>query len=53
MSLTRAAGISDRLAIARRRIPSFAFDPVDGGAADESNLRRDEDALQAIRLTPL
>jgi isopentenyl diphosphate isomerase/L-lactate dehydrogenase-like FMN-dependent dehydrogenase len=50
--LARAACIGDLRAIAKRRIPRFAFDLVDGGAEDESNLRRNEDALRAIRLTP-
>jgi len=52
MNLARAACISDLRAIAKRRIPRFAFDLVDGGAEDESNLGRNEEALRAIRLTP-
>ena len=52
MTIARAACISDLRTIAKRRIPRFAFDLVDGGAEDESNLRRNEDALQALRLTP-
>lgn len=52
MSLERAACIDDLRRLARRRIPRFAFDLVDGGAEDESNLRRNEKAFEAIRLTP-
>jgi len=38
--------------MARRRIPRFAFDLVDGGAEDERNLRRNVEAFEAVELTP-
>lgn len=52
MGIDRAACIDDLRALARRRIPRFAFDLVDGGAEDESNLRRNVSAFEQIRLTP-
>lgn len=52
MALARAASIDDLRRIARRRVPRFAFDLVDGGAEDESNLRRNVHAFDDIRLTP-
>jgi len=52
MSLARAACIDDLRTLAQRRIPRFAFDLVDGGAEDESNLRRNISAFEDIRLTP-
>ncbi|MEO1019922.1 MAG: alpha-hydroxy acid oxidase [Pseudomonadota bacterium] len=52
MSLKYAASIDDLRLIAKRRIPRFAFDLVDGGAEDESNLRRNREAFDAVRLTP-
>jgi isopentenyl diphosphate isomerase/L-lactate dehydrogenase-like FMN-dependent dehydrogenase len=52
MSLNRAACIDDLREIARRRIPRFAFDLVDGGAEGERNLRRNAQAFEEIELTP-
>ncbi len=52
MGLARAACIDDLRRLAQRRIPRFAFDLVDGGAEDESNLRRNVGAFDDIRLTP-
>ncbi len=51
-SLARAACIDDLREMARRRIPRFAFDLVDGGAENERNLRRNVEAFQEIALTP-
>ena len=51
-NLDRAACIDDLRAIARRRIPRFAFDLVDGGAEGEVNLRRNTQAFEEIALTP-
>lgn len=50
--LSRAACIDDLRALARRRIPRFAFDLVDGGAENERNLRRNVEAFEAVELTP-
>ncbi|MEM1284985.1 MAG: alpha-hydroxy acid oxidase [Pseudomonadota bacterium] len=52
MSLKRAASIDDLRALAKRRIPRFAFDLVDGGAESERNLRRNVEAFEEIELTP-
>ncbi|MEO1362252.1 MAG: alpha-hydroxy acid oxidase [Pseudomonadota bacterium] len=52
MRLDRAACIDDLRAMARRRIPRFAFDLVDGGAEGERNLRRNAEAFDEIELVP-
>jgi len=52
MGLERAASIEDLRRLARRRIPRFAFDLVDGGAESERNLRRNVEAFEAVELTP-
>jgi isopentenyl diphosphate isomerase/L-lactate dehydrogenase-like FMN-dependent dehydrogenase len=52
MGLDRAACIDDLRALARRRIPRFAFDLVDGGAEGERNLRRNIEAFEEVELTP-
>ncbi len=52
MGLARAASIDDLRAMARRRIPRFAFDLVDGGAENERNLRRNAEAFEEVELTP-
>src|SRR5207302_480816 len=38
--------------IARRRVPGFAFEYVEGGAEDEVTLRGNRDALERLRLIP-
>ena len=45
-----AASISDYRALARRRLPKFLFEYVDGGAFDEVTLRRNRKDLQRIAL---
>ncbi|RZU98386.1 alpha-hydroxy acid oxidase [Spiribacter vilamensis] len=52
MGLDRAASIDDLRRRARRRIPRFAFDLVDGGAESERNLRRNIEAFEEVELTP-
>jgi isopentenyl diphosphate isomerase/L-lactate dehydrogenase-like FMN-dependent dehydrogenase len=52
MGLDRAASIDDLRTRAKRRIPRFAFDLVDGGAESERNLRRNIEAFEEIELTP-
>ena len=52
MGLDRAASIEDLRLRARRRIPRFAFDLVDGGAESERNLRRNIEAFEEVELTP-
>lgn len=52
MRLDRAASIDDLRTLAKRRIPRFAFDLVDGGAESERNMRRNIEAFEAVELTP-
>lgn len=52
MGLDRAASIDDLRLRAKRRIPRFAFDLVDGGAENEHNLRRNAEAFEEVELTP-
>lgn len=52
MGLERAASIDDLRQLAKRRIPQFAFDLVDGGAESERNLRRNVEAFEEVQLTP-
>lgn len=51
-SLDEAACVDDLARLARRRIPRFAFDFLDGGAGAEIGLRRNRAALDAIALLP-
>src|ERR1700745_2185331 len=41
---------SDYREAARRRLPRFLFDYIDGGAGTESTMRNNEEALQSIAL---
>jgi isopentenyl diphosphate isomerase/L-lactate dehydrogenase-like FMN-dependent dehydrogenase len=52
MGLDRAASIDDLRTRAKRRIPRFAFDLVDGGAESERNMRRNSEAFEEVELTP-
>jgi isopentenyl diphosphate isomerase/L-lactate dehydrogenase-like FMN-dependent dehydrogenase len=52
MGLERAASIDDLRARAKRRIPRFAFDLVDGGVENERNLRRNAEAFEEVELVP-
>lgn len=49
---TRYPAISDLKNLAKRRIPNFAFDYVDGGIDEEDGKRRNRDAWREIELTP-
>jgi (S)-mandelate dehydrogenase len=49
---TRALNIADLREIARRRVPGFAFEYVEGGAEDEATLRRNREAFSALRFVP-
>lgn len=44
--------IDDHRRRARRRLPRFVFDFIDGGAGDEACIRRNREALDAVTLTP-
>ena len=48
----RALNIADLREIARRRVPGFAFEYVEGGAEDEATLRRNREAFSALRFVP-
>src|ERR1700738_2440062 len=50
--LSRALNIADLREIARRRVPGFAFEYLEGGAEDEVTLRANREALERLRLIP-
>ncbi len=50
--LGSALNIADLRALARRRIPHFAFEYVEGGAEDEATLRNNREAFARWRLVP-
>lgn len=51
-SHARALNIADLRAIARRRVPGFVFEYVEGGAEDEATLRHNREAFAALRFVP-
>jgi (S)-mandelate dehydrogenase len=50
--LSRAVNIADLRAVARRRVPHFVFEYVEGGAEDEASLRCNRTSFEALRLVP-
>ena len=52
MHFSEAINIEDLREIARRRLPRFVFDYVDGGAEDERTLRRNCDVFAQLRFRP-
>src|SRR5436190_5306319 len=50
--LSRALNIADLREIARRRVPGFAFEYLEGGAEDEVTLRGNREALERPQLLP-
>lgn len=50
--LARAVNISDLREIARRKVPNFIFEYVEGGAEDEATLKRNRTALEALHFVP-
>jgi isopentenyl diphosphate isomerase/L-lactate dehydrogenase-like FMN-dependent dehydrogenase len=44
--------VSDLRARARRRLPRFVFDYLDGGAGSEAGVRRNERAFEDLLLRP-
>ena len=50
--LSRAFNIADLRELARRRVPGFAFEYVEGGAEDESTLRGNRAAFERLRFVP-
>ncbi len=51
-SLARALNVADLRELARRRIPRFVFEYIDGGAEDEVTLRGNRAAFDRLRLLP-
>jgi (S)-mandelate dehydrogenase len=48
----RAANIRDLREIARRKVPNFIFEYVEGGAEEEATLKRNRAALEALHFVP-
>jgi (S)-mandelate dehydrogenase len=49
---TRYPSVSDLKAKARRRIPNFAFDYIDGAIDQENGKQRNRESFHAVNLTP-
>jgi (S)-mandelate dehydrogenase len=50
--ISQALNIADLREIARRRVPGFLFEYVEGGAEDEVTLRGNREALESLRFVP-
>ena len=50
--IARALNIGDLREIARRRVPGFVFEYVEGGAEDEVTLRGNREAFERLRFVP-
>jgi (S)-mandelate dehydrogenase len=50
--LSRALNIADLRAVARRQVPHFVFEYVEGGAEDEASLRANRSSFETLRLIP-
>ncbi|MGH8137257.1 MAG: alpha-hydroxy acid oxidase [Steroidobacteraceae bacterium] len=50
--ISRAVNIADLREIARRRIPGFIFEYLEGGAEDEVTLRCNRQAFESLRFVP-
>ncbi|HXS28501.1 MAG TPA: alpha-hydroxy acid oxidase [Steroidobacteraceae bacterium] len=50
--IKRAKNVGDLREIARRKVPSFIFEYVEGGAEEEATLRHNRAALEALRFVP-
>ena len=48
----RTFSIEELRQVARRRVPNFALEYVEGGAEDEMALRWNHEALASIRFVP-
>lgn len=48
----RALNIGDLRAVARRRVPHFVFEYVEGGAEDEATLRCNRSAFESLKWVP-
>ena len=52
MHFSKAINIEDLRAIARRRLPRFVFDYVDGGSEDERALAHNRDGFARLKFRP-
>ena len=52
VQLADAASIADLAQLARRRVPRFAFDYVDGGAGEDAGVRRNQAAFERVLFQP-
>ena len=50
--VARAMNVADLREIARRKVPHFIFEYIEGGAEDEATLRRNRAALEALAFVP-
>lgn len=50
--ISQALNVADLREVARRRLPRFVFEYVDGGAEDEVTLRGNRAAFERLRLLP-
>jgi L-lactate dehydrogenase (cytochrome) len=55
MNYKNAACVEDMIGIARRRVPAFAFDYLDGGAGDDAGVKRNRAAFNdaVLKMVPL
>ncbi|TGE01359.1 alpha-hydroxy-acid oxidizing protein [Methylobacterium nonmethylotrophicum] len=51
-ALSEAVTIADLRAIAQRRLPNVVFEYLEGGAEEETTLRRNRSVLRALRFRP-
>jgi (S)-mandelate dehydrogenase len=51
-NLARALNIADLRAVARRRVPHFVFEYVEGGAEEEASLRCNRASFESLKLIP-
>ena len=51
-NLSQAVNIEDLRRMARRRLPNFSFEYVEGGAEDEISLKRNRDVFERITWLP-
>jgi len=52
MELNKALNIEDLRAIARKRVPRFVFDYIDGGSEDEIALNANRESFERLRFRP-
>jgi (S)-mandelate dehydrogenase len=52
MDIKNALSIEDLRAIARKRVPRFVFDYVDGGSEDEVTLHANRESFERLRFRP-